>query len=114
IAKDFVLMECNFRFMALKSAINSASLKKLCNALTDAELDNLLNNKSLTDYCNSIIRIIKNIRKNFIKTIKYIDSKLEIDNDFFLKEYIVPMFFVAFGLVKYHSESRNQRAMEET
>lgn len=91
IAKDFALLECNLRFMMLRPDIPENCLK----ALVDWVPFHNEFSETRYEYIDGIARIIKKlhqIAKDHFPNI----SKPE----FWTKEYVVPLFLVALGLLK--------------
>lgn len=108
IAKDFVLMECNLRFVILFSNMPMQSVEKLAKSIEDYDIQKIIDdktekNKQLKAICNWIIIIrkkykyIRNLRKN------------QVIN--WGEEYIIPLFIVAMGLIKYINSYMNQASM---
>lgn len=108
IAKDYVLMECNFRFMAISSKISPNRLLKLQKSIETEEITKSI--KSCEDtYEREIYKMIECLRSSFIDTISKMQADINQEKIFY-EEYIIPLFLVGYGLVKYYGESENQLA----
>lgn len=105
IVKDFVLMECNFRFVVLKSQIKYSDCLELAKSITNESLNNYMV-KSKNIYLSKIASIIKLIRD---KLIEHIGSQINWN-----EEYIVPLFLVSMGLLRFIDSYNNQTATRLT
>lgn len=118
IAKDYVLMECNLRFMCLLSTISYLDMEILTQAITEESISDAMQNEALSEYAKGVVQLIERIRSNFYETICGMypkEKKEDIDwNYIWLYEYYIPMFLVAFGLTKFYENCMNQMAMRET
>lgn len=102
IAKDFVLLECNLRFGVLRPDISFEIIKMMAQWISfDAECLDLGD-----EYCDKQVTLIKTLRK-IAK--EHFPSRTDWDN-----EYILPLFLVALGLLKYLSAFDNQMAARLT
>jgi hypothetical protein len=101
VAKDFVLLECNVRFMVLRPEIPGNDLRKLCNWVDFTAAP------TVTDpYCQLRVRLIEMIR-NKAKEVLYPSTNWET-------EYVIPLFLVAFGLLKHLRDTDNQASAIST
>ncbi|MCP4372385.1 MAG: phosphotransferase [Deltaproteobacteria bacterium] len=99
ITKDFVLMECNFRFVALSPNIPYETLATMSQwiGFDDTNIPDYDN-----EYCHQRIKLISTLR--------------EIARDTFPKEtnwdieYILPLFLTALSLLRFMSNFDNQTA----
>jgi hypothetical protein len=101
IAKDFVLMECNLRFHMLRPSLNQDEIYKFCDWVGwyDAIPTGL---RSYTKRRAELIQALRDIAS---KTIRH-DAE-EVNWDW---EYIVPLFLVAFGMLRFTPHLGNQQA----
>jgi hypothetical protein len=98
IAKDYVLMECNLRFLTLRTQVS------------DEELDCFVKwvgwdepvPARFGEYFTSRAQLIQTLRE-CARTV------FPLDTDW-TKEYLVPLYFVAFGLLRFAPQLGNQRA----
>lgn len=98
IAKDFVLMECNLRFMVLRPEISKTHIEQMANwiAISDTAP------KSSSPYCQSRIDLINLIRKIAVARIS--------DAKDWTWEYVVPLFLTSLGLLKHLRDTDNQQS----
>lgn len=105
IVKDFILLECNLRFMALKA---EQSIEGLMNMAMSISTDNIKScieknkdaSKDICCYDNlKLIALIRDIAKDRFP-----------DNFDWDHEYIIPLFLVAFGLLSKFQNGDNQIA----
>ena len=88
IVKDFVLLEANFRFVTLPPFLPYDSLKKFLGWINSQRTPRVIHNE-----CKLRIELIKELREIAQKHIgKYKNWDIE---------YIVPLFLVSLGLLKY-------------
>jgi len=98
VAKDFVLLECNMRFVLLREDVDSASVRKFTNWIAwDAPAPKLS-----CRYCSERLRLVQQLRR--IAADHLPDTR---DWD---REYVIPLFLVAFGLLKHLGAADNQIA----
>lgn len=118
IAKDFVLMECNLRYMALYPKLPDAERKLISGLIETDEIKSYLKeNTGKKSYAAGILVLIQDIREEFEQTIRQLDRMAEgseIDGDTWLYEYYIPLFLITYGLAKFYDGCRNQIAMRET
>ena len=101
IAKDFVLMECNLRFLTLRPQLNQGQVYALCDWIEwDAPIPD-----GLDDYTRDRAKLIMALRKIAKETIQVNDQEPDWN-----WEYIVPLFLVALGLLRFASQLGNQQA----
>jgi hypothetical protein len=98
IAKDFVLMECNLRFMVLRPEISKRHIEQLANWVGIEDACPKLSD----DYCQSRADLIDLIRK--IAMVRF-PSRTD-----WVWEYVVPMFLTALGLLKHLRDTDNQQS----
>jgi Ternary complex associated domain 9 len=102
IAKDFVLLESNLRFVTLPSSISSSDLSKLARWVEfNAPPPKLKNTHAM-----GAIRLIEVLRDN-AKT--HFADKVDWD-----VEYIIPLFLVSFGLLLHIESYDNQMSARYT
>lgn len=102
IAKDFVLLECNLRFVLLRPDVSSIELTAFTSWLRYEQDPPPLANEHLAVMVKAITRIRQEARLMFPP-----------ETDWNV-EYIVPLFFVALGLLKHLKDYRNQIAARLT
>ena len=106
-AKDFILMESNLRFVIMRSDTPYADIIKLANMVgmdghfNESEIPEF--NKNSTEITYSLIKIVRS---------KY--KMVAGENINWLYEYIIPLFIVSVGLVKFAHSYSNQVSMIET
>jgi hypothetical protein len=102
IAKDFVLLECNLRFMLLRPDVDEDSVRQFAGWIgLDKDPPELT-----CDYCTHRIELIKGLHD--IARLHF-----PTGTDWNL-EYVVPLFLVAFGLLKHLASAENQFAAQMT
>ena len=98
IAKDFVLLECNLRFVFLQPDISFQEITNVANWISFSDEPPI----SSDVVCSSRIKLIQKLRAI---------AKSHFPNDTnWDTEYILPLFLVSFGLLKFLSEYENQLA----
>jgi hypothetical protein len=101
IAKDFVLLECNLLFTYLPGDLPPSDVQTLCGWIgRESVCDGLVDPRA-----SEIQKTIQVIRSRF--------QNLIGDRDWDI-EYVLPMFFVSFGLLRYISDYYNQIAARRT
>ena len=102
IAKDFVLMEANLRFMLLPPEISPENLDKMTQIVAFTETPPVLDHSA----CNERIRVIWALRdiarRHFPPTTDWFD------------EYIIPLFLTSLGLLKHIRSADNTAAAQLT
>lgn len=98
VAKDFVLMECNLRFLTLKPQVRPAEI----DAFEDWIAWGSPPPPGLGEYLDGRIKLILLLRAKAAQVFPE-------DTDWG-REYIVPLFFVAFGLLRFAPQLGNQQA----
>jgi len=102
VAKDFVLLECNLRFMLFSEDVDRSSIERFAGWVAwDAPAA-----KTSSDYCNRRMQLVQQLRG--IATDHLPGTK---DWD---KEYVIPLFLVAFGLLKHLGDADNKIAAVTT
>ncbi|UUO07859.1 hypothetical protein M4951_05980 [Blastopirellula sp. J2-11] len=96
IAKDFVLMECNLRFVTLPAAMPYQEIQKLSEWLGFGDQVPQLETEGMQRCIQLIAKVRDRARKAF-------PEETEWD-----EEYIVPMFIVAMGLLKHSDDFFSQ------
>lgn len=96
IAKDFVLMECNLRFVAFRPDIPWSDMVTLCNWIDFDEDPPTFISQECTDQANLVYALRQQAKSHFPSG---------SDWQF---EYIVPLFLTAFGLLRVLASSDNQ------
>lgn len=98
IAKDFVLMECNLRFLFLRPQLASEEVDFMANWIQwGAGLPD-----GLTPYCKD--------RCNLILELRSLAQKALGEQADWNREYLLPLFLVAFGLLRFAPQLGNQQA----
>lgn len=92
ILTDFSLLEANFRFVTLHTEIPDDDLDLFTRSLLNSDLQK----RHPNDYLDFRRKCILKIRE---KALVYYD-----DEDEFNKEYLVSLFMISFGLLKFHNE----------
>jgi serine/threonine protein kinase len=102
IAKDFVLMEANLRFVLLNADVAEADVVAMSKWLSFGSVA-----PSVTQpYCADQIRLIEKVRD---------EARHHFGDDAnWDVEYLVPLFIVSLGLLRFLSEFRNQFAAIRT
>ncbi len=98
IAKDFVLMECNIRFLTLRPQVGDEELT----AFTKALAWNAEPPQGLSEY---LIR-----RWALVKVVREAARQVFASETDWTREYLAPLFLVAFGLLRFAPQLGNQRA----
>lgn len=98
VAKDFVLLECNLRFLFLRPQLTMEEIE-LMTTWTDFDADVPT---GLSEYSTHRIGLIESVRNQARQTFAG-----ETDWN---KEYLVPLFLVAFGLLRFAPQLGNQQA----
>jgi hypothetical protein len=98
IAKDFVLMECNLRFLTLRPQIGEDQLRPFVKwiAWDEAAPDELI------EYLKARAGLVSCVREQAA-------AVLGDDTDW-TREYMVPLFLTAFGLLRYAPQLGHQQA----
>lgn len=98
VSKDFVLMECNLRFHMLKPQLSEGDLKPFVEWLPEDDSQPETNN----DYLRSRMELVREVHRA---------ARVVLGPDAdWTKEYLVPLFFVSFGLLRFAPQLGNQRA----
>lgn len=98
IAKDFVLMECNLRFLTLRPQVRPSELEAFADWLSWGSPAPPV----LSEYLGGRARLIRRLREKAAEVFPG-DTDWE-------REYLVPLFFVAFGLLRFAPQLGNQQA----
>jgi aminoglycoside phosphotransferase (APT) family kinase protein len=100
VASDFVLMECNLRFITLRPQLADADLERFVGALAwDPDPDPAT---ALSDYLSA--------RWELVKVVRGAARAVFAEDTNWSREYLVPLFLVAFGLLRFARQIGNQRA----
>jgi hypothetical protein len=99
VIKDYVLLEANLRFVMLQTELNYAHIDEISNNIVYTPT--FKNNPN--DYVNSVLKLIYKIRT--------IAQPFVTNWD---REYIIPLFIVSFGLLKYANSHNNHTASRLT
>jgi serine/threonine protein kinase len=102
IAKDFVLLECNLRFMVLHADVDRETIRQFTGWISWEGPPP----KLACEYCARRVELIRCLRE--------IARKHFPDGTVWNEEYVVPLFLVAFGLLKHFASAENQNAAEMT
>jgi hypothetical protein len=102
IAKDFVLLECNLRFVLLRPDVSSLDLTAFTSWLKYDQSSPAFVNSHLSAMAKAITLLRREAQSMFPP-----------DTDWNI-EYIVPLFLVALGLLKHLKNYRNQIAARLT
>lgn len=102
IAKDFVLMECNLRFLFLRPQLSAGESRTFSRWLKWNEPIP----SGMSDHCIRHANMINHLRS--LATIVF------PENPDWNWQYLVPMFFVGFGLLRFAPQLGNQVAAVET
>jgi hypothetical protein len=101
VAKDFVLLECNLRFTYLHGDVPLSDVVTLARWIRiEPECGLLVDSAAIQAQ-----RTIAEIRRKFVELGDNTDGDLE---------YVVPLFFVAFGLLRFFDENWNQVSARRT
>lgn len=98
IGKDFALLECNLRFVWLDTALSMQAIDTLTSWISFTEPAPKTGEKD----CDSKIELIKKLRE-------LAQTHFPPDTDWD-REYVVPLFLIAFGLLSHIASFRNQVA----
>lgn len=101
ISKDFVLLECNVRFMVLRPEIPVTDMQKLCGWVSFSTAPTVADR-----YCRLRIHLIEKIRN---KAREALHPSTNWDT-----EYLIPLFLVALGLLKHLRDTDNQASATAT
>ncbi len=98
VARDFALMECNLRFVTLRPQVADEQLDRFAGALAwDREPV-----PAFTGYLG--------MRWELIKVVREAARAVFAEDTDWSREYLVPLFLVAFGLLRFARQIGNQRA----
>lgn len=101
IAKDFALLECNLRFHTVRPQVNQRDVYALSDWIAwGAPLP-----PTLGPYAKRRAELIQHLRSKAKEVLTSSDRDTQWD-----WEYLVPLFFVAFGLLRYAPQLGNQQA----
>jgi hypothetical protein len=101
IAKDFVLLECNFRFMYLRAEIPPADMQTLA-AWVHFDAKGNHEPPHLQDpSAKSSAQLIQKIRQKAQRAFHETETNWD-------EEYVIPLFLVAVGLLKHLRDADNQ------
>jgi len=93
--KDFVLMECNLRFMVLQPLLSKDKIEAFARSITRAELTHLTPVLAGDEYCTKRVEMLCALRE------RATDYVHDPDNDRrWHEQYTIPLFLVALGLLK--------------
>lgn len=98
IAKDFVLMECNLRFLFLRPQLSSEEVDRLASWI-QLEVDTP---EMVTTYCKD--------RCNLILTLRALARQALGEQADWDREYLIPLFLVSLGLLRFAPQLGNQQA----
>jgi hypothetical protein len=98
VAKDFVLMECNLRFLTLRPQVGDEELAAFTSALSwDSEPAS-----GMSEYLAR--------RWALVKVVRSAAERVFAKDTDWTREYLAPLFLVAFGLLRFAPQLGNQRA----
>lgn len=98
IAKDFVLLECNLRFMTLRTETREGEIEAFSNWIgCDANPP-----ADLSEYIQGRVDLIKGLRQKAVAIFP--------EGTDWNREYVVPLFLVAVGLLRFARQISNQQA----
>jgi hypothetical protein len=98
IAKDFVLMECNLRFLTLRPQVAEADLAAFATWLAwDAPAPVVM--------CDHLAD-----RSKLVQLVRRAAHQVFADDTDWDREYLAPLFIVTFGLLRFAPQLGNQRA----
>lgn len=98
VAKDFALMECNLRFLTLRASVADADLEAFSRTVAwEAALEGIRD-----EYLTR--------RWDLIQLLRQTATGLFAANTNWDREYLVPVFLVGFGLLRFAPQLGNQRA----
>lgn len=95
LAKDFILIESNLRFMVLHPDMPFSDIEKLCTTLDQVKESKI---DYQCKYSGFIHKLIFQVRENAFKVLK--EDKL-------YEEYLIPLFLVCLGLLKFSKSFNN-------
>lgn len=98
LAKDFVLMECNLRFVTLRPQVGDEELDRFSGALAWDSAPEPAPSEYLAHRCE------------LIKVVRDAARAVFAEDTNWTREYLAPMFLVAFGLLRFARQLHNQRA----
>lgn len=98
IAKDFVLLECNLRFLTLRTEVREAELDSFSTWISWDQTPPT----ELGAYLQGRVDLIQRLRR---KAAEVFPSRSDWD-----REYVMPLFLVAFGLLRFAPQLGNQQA----
>ena len=114
LAKDFVLLECNLRFIYMPGELPLGCVQKFSRWIGMSQTCEGLENL----WCVEAQETIASIREYFKKLANQKDNGDQNGKDGehvdFDIEYIVPLFLVSFGLLRYVGDYKNQIAARQT
>jgi hypothetical protein len=102
IAKDFVLLECNLRFMVLRPELPTEHVEQIANWVAFNALPPVFND----GYCKERIGLIQVVRQ-------VADETFPRPTNWAI-EYVTPLFLVALGLLRQLQDADNQLSAELT
>ncbi|REJ65668.1 MAG: hypothetical protein DWQ31_17160 [Planctomycetota bacterium] len=102
VAKDFALLECNLRFLTLRTQLSAGEVQRFAQWI---EWDAVIPD-GLGDYCRGRAELVRHLRS-------LARSAYPEDTDWDW-EYAVPLFMIAFGLLRFAPQLGNQPAAIET
>lgn len=104
VTKDFVLLECNLRFLLLRPQIPEKDLLKIANWISwDESVP-----PDLDGYLNLMCDFIRQVRGSARAVLEGRGAPPRVVN--WDEEYLAPLFLVAFGLLRFAPQLGNQRA----
>jgi hypothetical protein len=98
VARDFALMECNLRFVTLRPQVGEAELESFSSALAWKPVREPALSGDLA------------ARWGLVKIVRDAARAVFADDTDWSREYLVPLFLVAFGLLRFARQIGNQRA----
>jgi hypothetical protein len=102
IAKDFVLMECNLRFLTLSPYVPESDADLLASWISWNASPPTVRNETA------------DARLKMIDELRSLAAKVFPADTNWNQEYLLPLFFVAFGLLRFGRQLGNQRAAIRT
>jgi hypothetical protein len=109
VAKDFVLLECNLRFVTLPPEIPEKDVLAMCTWLSMRDAP-----PSVTDpVCEVRCELIRTVRRSLVSVIAE-SPKGAAPQLFWITEYVAPLFLVALGLFQHLPNYSNQLAARLT
>jgi len=110
LAKDYVLLECNLRFTHLPGNTPISEVMKFTSWVGMNQEAPQIDH----EWCRDAARAIASLRSLFRNRVEQLTASagrdLEVDWDL---EYVVPLFLVSFGLLRFIDDYRNQIAARE-